>query len=407
MTVAQSAASEQGCEDVPPVISATEADVIESMRVCLGEVADPRVAGRTWYPLDEVLVLAFIAVLCGADDWEGVTAISEEHEAWFRKFLPLENGVPSHDTFGRVFSLIDPENVTCKMIDWIKTFRETCGGEIVAIDGKALRRSGSRLYTVGAWATENGLILGQTVVDDKSNEITAIPQLLKMLSIKGCTITIDAAGCQKNIAAQIVEKKADYVLAVKGNQPTLEADLQRLFQQGIETNFAGMKHDCTEETETSHGRIEYRATHVIELPKEFSHKTEWAKLNTMVVVIRNWKQKDTADAETKDHWDQRLYISSHRFNSRILRHAPRSHWRIENSLHWVLLHWVLDVPFRKDDHQLRDRRGAANLAFLRRLAVSLLRQDTETQVGKGAKNKRLRAAANPNDVLRLLAKAQF
>ena len=386
----------------------TEADVVESLKLCLGEVADPRVAGRTWYPLDEVLVMAFIAVLCGADDWEGVTAIAEEHEAWFRQFLPLENGVPSHDTFGRVFSLIDPEDVTRKMIDWIKTFREACGGEIIAIDGKALRRSGSKkkslkmLYTVGAWATENGLILGQTVVDDKSNEITAIPQLLEMLSIKGCTITIDAAGCQKNIAAQIVEKKADYVLAVKGNQPTLEADLQHVFQRGIDTNFAGMKHDCTEETETRHGRVEYRATHVIELPKEFAHKAEWAKLNTMVVVIRNWQQVGATDTDTKDHWDQRQYISSHRFNSRVLRRAPRSHWGIENSLHWVL-----DVQFREDDHQLRDRKGAANLAFLRRLAVSLLRQDTETKVGKGAKNKRLRAAANPNYVLRLIANAQF
>ena len=189
----------------------TEAEVIESIIACLAEVADPRVAGRTWSPLDEVLVMAFIAAWCGADDWEGVTAIAEEHQAWFRKFLPLENGVPSHDTFGRVFSLIDPENVTGKMIDWIKTFRETSGGEIIAIDGKALRRSGSRkngwkmLDTVGAWATDNGLTLGQTVVDDKSNEITAIPQLLEMLSIKSCTITIhaagtiDAAGCQKHI----------------------------------------------------------------------------------------------------------------------------------------------------------------------------------------------------------------
>ena len=171
------------------------------------------------------------------------------------------------------------------------------------------------------------------------------------------------------------------MLAVKRNQPTLEADLQQVFPQGIDTNFAGMKHDCLEETEAGHCRIESRATHVIELPKEFAHQAEWARLNTMVVVIRNWKQTGATDAETKDHWDQRLSISSHRFNSRVLRRAPRSHWRIENSLHWVL-----DVQFREDDHQLRDRKGAANLAFLRRLAVSLLRQDTETKVGKGAKH---------------------
>lgn len=386
----------------------TEADVVESMKAQFGRVSDPRVPGRTLHPLMDVLVMAFVAVLCGADDWEGVTAIAEEHEPWFRKFLTLPHGVPSHDTFRRVFLLLDPEDVTLKMIDWIKTFREACGGEIIAIDGKALRRSGSRkkglkmLYTVGAWATENGLILGQTVVDDKSNEITAIPQLLDLLQIQGSTITIDAAGCQKNIAAQIVEKQAHYVLAVKGNQPKLEAALQQVFAGGIDTNFAGLKHECFRETETSHGRLEDRATHVIKLPEEFAHKTEWAHLNTMVVVIRNWKTAGASADDAKEHWEQRIYISDHRFNSKVLRRAPRSHWGIENSLHWVL-----DVQFREDDHQLQDRHGAANLALLRRLAVSLLRQDTETKVGKGAKNKRLRAAANPDYILKLLAKAQF
>ena len=192
------------------------------------------------------------------------------------------------------------------------------------------------------------------------------------------------------------------MLAVKGNQPTLQTALQQVFQQGIDTHFAGMKHECVVETETSHGRTDCRATHVLELPGDFALKAEWARLNTLVVVIRNWQHPGATDVETKDHWDQRLYISSHRFSSKVVRRAPRSHWGIENRLHWVL-----DVQFREDDHQLRDRRGAANLAFLRRLAVSLLRQDTETKVGKGAKNKRLRAAANPNYILKLLAQAQF
>jgi predicted transposase YbfD/YdcC len=384
----------------------TEADVMDSMKEHFAGVSDPRVPGRTLYPLMEVLVMAFVGVLCGGDDWEGIVAIAEEHESWLRQFLTMEHGVPSHDTFGRVLSLVDPEVVSLRMIDWIKTFRETCGEEIIAIDGKALRRSGSKkqglkmLYTVGAWATENGLILGQQIVDDKSNEITAIPQLLELLEIKGSTITIDAAGCQKNIAAQIVEKEAYYVLAVKGNQPSLDEALQRVFREALANDFAELKHECLVESETSHGRVEQRATHILQLPKDFAPKSEWADLNTMVVVIRHWK--NVGDEDSQEHWDQRTFISNHQFRSKTLRRAPRSHWSIENKLHWVL-----DVQLREDDHQLQDRHGAANLALLRRLTVSLLQQDTQTKVGKGIKNKRLRAAANPNYVLKLLANANF
>ena len=384
----------------------TEADVMDSMKEHFGGVSDPRVPGRTLYPLMEVLVMAFVGVLCGGDDWEGIAAIAEEHESWLRRFLTLQHGVPSHDTFGRVGSLVDPAVVTLRMVDWIKAFRETCGEEIIAIDGKALRRSGSQkkglkmLYTVGAWATENGLILGQQVVDDKTNEITAIPLLIELLEIKGCTITIDAAGCQKHIAAQIVEKEAHYVLAVKGNQPSLDEALQQVFRAALASDFAGGKHECLVENETSHGRVESRATHILQLPKDFALKSEWAELNTMVVVIRHWKH--VGDEDFQEHWEQRTFISNHPFHSQTLRRAPRSHWSIENRLHWVL-----DVQLREDDHQLRDRNGAANLAFLRRLTVSLLQQDTQTKVGKGIKNKRLRAAANPNYVLKLLANAKF
>ena len=318
----------------------TEADVMESMKEHFGVVSDPRVPGRTLSPLREVLVRAFLGVLCGGDDWEGIVAIAEEHEAWLRQFLTMKSGVPSHETFGRVLSLLDPEVVTRRMIDRIKTFRETCGDEIIAIDGKALRRSGRKkkglkmLDTVGAWATENGLILGQQVVDDKSNEITAIPQLIELLEIKGCTITIDAAGCQKNIAAQIVEKEADYVLAAKGNQPSLDESLPQVFREALANDFADLKHECLEERETSPGRIESRATHLRQLPKDFAPKPDGAGLNTMVVVIRNGKH--VGDEDSPEHWEQRPFISNQRFHSKTLRRAPRSHWSIENRLHWVL-----------------------------------------------------------------------
>lgn len=384
----------------------TEADVVESMIREFGKIADTRVLGRTIYPLVEILITAFVGILCGADDWHGIAGIVEEHEKWFRKFLPMVNGVPSHDTYRRVFMLLKPEVVTLRMIEWIKMFRETCGDEIIAIDGKALRRSGSKkkglkmLYTVGAWATENGLILGQQVVDDKSNEITAIPHLLRMLSIKGNTFTFDAAGCQKNIAQQIDEGGGFYVMAVKGNQESLEKALKAEFQKGVETNFADMKHECIEDEEIKHGRIEYRATHILELPKEFKQKEEWASLNTMVVTIRQWR--NVGEEEAKERWDERIFMSNHKFRSKPLRVAPRRHWGVETSLHWVL-----DVQFREDDHQLQDRHGAANLALLRRLAVSVYRQDKKTKTGKGTKNKRLRAAANPNYALRVMAEAVF
>lgn len=382
----------------------TEADVMDSIQEHFGGVSDPRVPGRTLSPLVEVLVMAFVGVLCGGDDGEGIAAIAEEHESWLRRFLTLEHGVPSHDTFGRVLSLVDPKVVTRRMVDWIKTFRESCGEESIAIDGKAWRRSGRKkkglkmLETVGAWATENGLILGPQIVDDKSNEITAIPQWIELWEIKGGTIPSDAAGCQKNIAAQIVEKEADYVRAAQGNQPSLEAALQRVFHDALD--FAELKHECLVETETSHGRVEQRATHILQLPKDFAPQREWAGLNTMAVVIRHGKH--VGDEDGQEHGEQRTFISNPPFHSKTLRRAPRSQWSIENKRHWVL-----DVPLREDDHQLRNRTGAANLAFLRRLTVSLLQQDTQTKVGKGIKNKRLRAAANPNYVLKLLANAKF
>ena len=258
----------------------TEAEVIDSMKRHFGVVAGPRVPGRTMYPLMEVLVMAFIGVLCGADDSYGIAMIAKEHQDGFRKLLSLEHGVPSHDTFRRVFMSLDPAEVTLSMIDWIKTFRETCGEDIIAIEGKALRRSGSQkkglkmLYTVGAWATENGLILGPQVVDDKSNEIPAIPQLIELPEIKGGTIIIDAAGCQMNIAAQIVEKDASYVLAAKGNQPALDKALQKVFREGLANGFAERKHEGLVESETSHGRVEQRATHILKLPKDLALKQE-------------------------------------------------------------------------------------------------------------------------------------
>lgn len=382
----------------------TETDVMNSMTEHFSKVDDPRVGGRTTFPLVEILVMTLIGVLSGADDFVGVHTIAHHHQSWLKRFLTMKGGVPSDDTFRRVFGLLDPEQVVSTIVEWIKSFQAAGGGEIINIDGKALRRSGTRrcglktLHTVCAWATGNGLVLGQEVVDDKSNEISAIPQLLKMLDIQDCTITIDAAGCQKNIAAQIVEQQGDYVLAAKGNQPKLETDLHAEFDRGVETDFAGMRHECIETEEVRHGRREYRATHIIELPGSFPHRRQWAGLETMVVVIR--QSTPVGSGEGSEQWDQRFYISSHKFGSLVLREAPRRHWGIENSLHWVL-----DVQFREDDHQLRDRNAAANLAMIRRLAVSILRQDKQTRAG--AKNKRLAAAANPDYILQTLCQAQF
>lgn len=367
----------------------------------LQQVPDPRRQCKNLrHRLEDILVMGFCAVLCGCDDFVEIEAFARSKEAFFRRFLELPHGIPSHDTFRRVFQAVCPHAFQQYLIGWLQGVRQTAPAAddgVVAIDGKALRRTFDRargrgaLHLVSAWATANGLTLGQVAVDQKSNEITAIPQLLDLLDLSDCVVTIDAAGCQKDIAAKIIDKGADYVLALKDNQPTLHAQVADYFVEQIEADNADGKVRHHHQVETGHGRTETRDTYVAPVPKGQIDTRAWAGLATVVLVVRQCVDHATGKASD----DVRYFISSLPARVRRLAAAVRQHWGIENSLHWVL-----DVAFNEDRMRQRDRNGIENLALLNRLAVSLLRQDKTLKAG--VKCKRKTAGWNDDYLLHLL-----
>jgi predicted transposase YbfD/YdcC len=352
----------------------------------LAAVPDPRRQCRNLrHRLVDVLVIGFCGVLCGSDDFVEIEEFGRAKEGFFRRFLELPDGVPSHDTFRRVFQAVCPLALQQCLIAWLQGVRQTAAaGEVVAIDGKTLRRTFDRgrglgaLHLVSAWATGNGITLGQVATDDRSNEITAIPQLIDLLDIKGCVVTIDAMGCQKDIAANIVAKEADYVLALKENQPTLYEEVTGHFaRQFDEPGGTGpMRHH--QEVETGHGRTETRDTFVVPAPKALVATGAWVRLTSLVMVMRHCV--DHATGKTSD--EVRYFISSLPAQAKRLARAARQHWGIENGLHWVL-----DVAFNEDRMRQRDRQGIENLGLLNRLAVSLLRQDKSIKAGVKCKRK--------------------
>ncbi len=354
----------------------------------LGAVPDPRRQCKNLrHRLVDVLVLGFCGVLCGCEDFVEIEAFARSKEDFFRRFLELPHGIPSHDTFRRVFQAVSPQALQQCLIRWLKELRPAArpaDGDVIAIDGKTLRRTFDRaqglgaLHLVSAWATANGLTLGQVAVDAKSNEITAIPELIDLLDLKGCVVTIDAAGCQKEIAAQIIAKEADYVLALKDNQPTLRAQAANYFLEQFATEKPDAKLRHLRQVETGHGRTETRETFVAPAPKEMTASGAWVGLATIVLVIR--RCVDHATGKVSD--EVRYFLSSLPAKVKRLASAVRQHWGIENGLHWVL-----DVAFNEDRMRQRERNGIENLALLNRLAVSLLRQDKTIKAGVKCKRK--------------------
>lgn len=373
---------------------------VEGLQSRFAELKDPRVAASCDHLLIDILAITILAVASGADDWTDLEVFGRMRQAWLKTFLALPGGIPSHDTFQRVFGLLDRKQFAACLFQWTQALHEATGGKLIAIDGKTLRRSFAKrtgkaaLHLVTAWSSENGLTLGQVACEEKSNEITAIPELLQLLSLQGCTVTIDAMGCQKEIARQIREQKGHYVLALKGNQSGLEQDMRTLFEHGIDADFAGLTYQECQATETGHGRIEERTCHVVEIPPDHPQRRVWKDLRTLVVVTSCRTQNGI------ETWETRLYISSHAPRAKPLAHAIRRHWSIENSQHWVL-----DIAFGEDSRRQQDRHGGANLAAVRRLAVSLLRQDQTIQ--RGAKCKRMACALDPNYLLRVLHNAKI
>jgi predicted transposase YbfD/YdcC len=373
---------------------------VNGLRTCFAELHDPRVHGRCDHTLLDILAITLLASMCGADDWPEVEVFGRKREPWLRDFLELPNGIPSHDTFRRVFGLLERGHFAAGLFLWTQALHEATGGKVIAIDGKTARRSLSKksglgaLHLVTAWATESGLTLGQVACAERSNEITAIPELLERLTITGCTVTIDAMGCQKEIAAQIIQQNGDYVLGLKGNQSGLERDMCQLLEKELETQAPVPAKQVHETNETGHGRVEQRMIRAIPIPADHPQRVLWDKLQTLVVVT---SCRTVGERET---WETRLYISSHKPHAKKLAAAIRQHWGIENTQHWSL-----DVTFGEDVRRQQDRNGAANLAAVRRLALSLLRQDKTNKCG--LKNKRLACALDPDYLLTVLVNAQF
>jgi predicted transposase YbfD/YdcC len=364
-------------------------DSLELM-TCFEDVPDPRCEYLCSHKLIDIIMIAICAVIAGSDSFEEIAEFGQDRETWLRRFLELPYGIPSHDTFGRVFAMLDPQAFAASFRRWIEGVVELAKGQVIPVDGKTLRRSHNRsagkaaIHMVSAWASANHVVLAQVKVDDKSNEITAIPDVLALLDISGCTITIDAMGCQRAIAQQIIEQGADYILAVKENQPTLAAKIEEVLG-GSTPKKSLPEADYVVQTEKGHGGIETRHCWVIQDEDPLRHvqggENRWPALQSLVKVQSERVVHDQRSLEV------RYYISSLAVSAEEMLRATRAHWGIENGFHWVL-----DGGFREDESRVRIGHGAENLALLRHIAVDVLKQDTTTKSGTHAR--RLKAARN-------------
>lgn len=348
------------------------------------ELDDPRRREGT-YPLINFLVIGICAILSGADDFVAMAEFGRVKRKFLEQFLDLSAGIPSHDRFNAIFAAIKPAEFEKCLLNWITALHEFTAGQVIAIDGKTLRRSYDKarskqaIHMVSAWATANHISLGQTVVDAKSNEITAIPELLKILEISGCLVTIDAMGCQVKIAQEIVAKGGDYVLAVKGNQQSLYNSIYRFWNNHQSDDFARVEIDRYHTQERGHGREERRDYVVCPLPETFPDRERWPRLTAIGIAVNQTLRNG------KWTRDVRCYILSKLLKARRFGEAVRSHWAIENRCHWQL-----DVTFQEDQCRIRKGYADANFAVLRRMAISLLKNNHGRKVG--IKNKRLIAA---------------
>jgi predicted transposase YbfD/YdcC len=363
-------------------------------------VPDPRVERSQLHPLASVLVVSLCAVVCGANSFVGIEYFGRAREAWLRTFLDLPNGIPSHDTLGRIFAMLNPKALEQAFREWVVAIATLSKGEVVAIDGKTLRRSFQKagssafVHMVSAWAAGNQMVLGQVKTDEKSNEITAIPRLLELLEIHGCLVTIDAMGCQKEIAEKIVDAKADYMLAVKDNQPALATAVAAVFAEALRDPAFAKAHHHTEDR--GHGRIDARTCWTLDVDAECgSPFDQWVGLKG---IVRVETQRTAAGKTSVEH---RHYITSRsNLSAKSALAASRSHWGIENQLHWIL-----DVAFREDDCRVRAGNAAENFAVIRHFAINLVKTakgGLKKNGTLGVYNKRLLASWDDSYLLRVL-----
>jgi len=365
-------------------------ETTNELRSIFSQIDDPRSDINKLHKLEDILLIGIISVICAADTWKDMESFAKGREGFLRSFLDLPNGIPSDDTFNRVFSSIDSEQFEACFVDWVSRLVNLTDGEVIPIDGKTIRGAKangkkSPFHMVSAWATNNNLVLGQVKVSEKSNEITAIPRLLELITVKGCIVTIDAMGCQQDIALKIIEQEADYILAVKENQKQLYQDIVDEFRFG-----KNIQTDLTEELD--HGRIETRKCSVITDFNFIENKQEWADLKSIIKIesIREFKNSDKP-TETAT----RYYISSMFTTAKKLQWAIRFHWGIENKLHWVL-----DVAFSEDASRKREGNASQNFSILSKIALNLLKNETSAK--QGIKGKRLKAAYDQNYLLKIL-----
>ena len=364
------------------------------------EIPDPRLDRKKLYPLIEIIFLTICAVISGSNHFTEVGIFGEANIDWLRKFLPFKNGIPSHDAIGYFFLRLDPEQFKMKFVQWIQSVAEISKGEIVAIDGKTLRGSydkGSNkaaMHMISAWANGANLVLGQLKVNEKTNEITAIPKLLEILDLSGCIVTIDAMGCQKEIAKTIIDKNADYVLALKGNQGNLHENVQLFFQDQIERDFADADVNAYRTVDNDHGRVEVREYWTVDSIDWLEEKNGWKGLQAIGCA----RLTSTTGEETS--CSDRYYILSQPMDAQAFGNAVRGHWGIENKLHWSL-----DVTFREDGSRIRKGSTPDNFAVIRHICMNFLKR--EKTFKRGQQGKRYRAAMDTEYREKLLFGANF
>ena len=360
------------------------------------DMPDRRMIGKVSHQLHDILVITVCAVICGLEHWTQIEDFAKANEQWFRSFLDLPNGIPSHDTFGKVFAFIDPDEFERRIQKWIHALvGSDTQGKHIAIDGKTLRKSFDTasnkvaIHMINAYVHENHAVFGQLKVDDKTNEITAIPQLLEMLQLKDATVTVDAMGCQREIAKRIVKRQGHYVFSLKGNQSTLHEDVQT-FMDDLISNDSTEQYDYYETVEKSHGRIEIRKCWSCWDIDWLTQRHDWAGLSSMAAV------ECTRTLNGKTSTERRYFISSHSGqHAQKIATVIRNHWRVENELHWTL-----DVSFNEDQCRVRIENAAENLSRIRRISLILLKNDTTCKLG--IKSKRAKAGYDRNYLLSLL-----
>jgi predicted transposase YbfD/YdcC len=377
----------------------TQEPEVGSIAKHFGKIRDPRIDRSKRHKLLDILIIAICAVICGADSWVDIEMFGKSKLEWLKTFLKLPNGIPSHDTFGRVFAALNPVEFENSFMEWVQAIQQLTAGQVIAIDGKQMRGSKdvpegkAGIYMVSAWATENQLVLGQRKVDEKSNEITAVPQLLKLLDISGCIVVLDAISTQTKIAKTIIDQGGDYILNVKENQGHLYEDIHDLFEDDWKFDFKDAPYSYAKTVNKGHGRIEIRQCWTISDPEYLANVrelTRWAGIQSLTMILS--ERRIGEEVEIQD----RYYISSLPSDAEKILKAKRSYWGIENRLHWVL-----DIAFNEDHSRVRKDNAPQNFAVLRHMALNLLKQEHSLKVG--IKAKRLKCGWDSAYLLQVLA----